>query len=41
MEYTQGGKVCQQLTCVNKEAEGNLLKTAVLLLNHLLSVWKN
>lgn len=35
MEYTQGGKVCQYLTCVNKEAEGNLLMAAMLLLNHL------
>lgn len=38
MEYTQGGKVCQQLTCVNKEAGGNLLVTAVMLSNHHLSV---
>lgn len=37
MEHTQGGKVCLQLTCVKREAEGKLLMTAMLLLNHLLS----
>lgn len=40
MEYTQGGKVCQQLNCVNEETGGSLPMTAVLLSNLLLSVDK-
>lgn len=37
-EYTQRGKVCQQLTCVNEEIGENLLMTAVLLSNLFLNV---